>query len=574
MTEEQPIMERVEQHWPAPGFRKYQKETVAKIVKGMEDYDKDVILLTAPTGAGKSLLNHTAARVYYHGPHATRHEEKPDTQMMEMFQESDIPDPLNEGIFYTTPLNALVDQMDDDEFIKSNAISLKGRNNYECIHPEDTGTPVNEAICQRDSEFECDMKFECPYYGKKYQALQHPELVTSMSYLMAEGMIPGVVPGTFGKRDVLIVDECQKLEDFAMNFISFTISKRTVPDEVWSQISVPHEKYEDNMEFLKAWLRENVLTTVDSTIDYLESSGLLSTNQSKNLEQLQQFRMRVKNFLEDVEENDWVAQVEKEVNKNEPNTKKIVFEPIEVGRFLDNLLWNRADKIILSSATIPSGDWLSEIGLSDASVGKVTVPSTFPVENRPIITTETVGKMTYKEREKNAWPMAKKIKAIAEHHDGKGMVHCRSYSIMEMLKRSFINHQEGGWFRENCMMQDKFNREESLEKWRNSDTQVFFSVAMDEGVSLDGDDCRFQILAKTLYKSMANKRVKYRVSTRNEWDWYNSHAAIQIQQAYGRAVRGPEDWATFYILDESAKLLIQRNKGLFEDWFLEAVDDF
>ncbi len=566
-----------------PSFREHQKESIAKIVKALEDYGKDVIQLDAPTGSGKSLTLHTAARVYYDrldkGAESTGGMDISGI----MGDEGGPPDPLAEGIFFTTPLNALVDQVAEDKFINPEVKTLKGRNNYECINPEDMGTQVNEAICQRDQSFECDMKGECPYYGRKYAALQHPEVVTSMSYLMAEGMIPGTVQGTFANRDVLIVDECQKLEDFAMNFISFTVSKRTVPDDVMSQITLPDKDREDDIDYLVDWVENRLLTTVRGSIEYRESQGMMSKKQSKELENLQQFEMRVRNFLEDIEQNDWTAQVETEVRKNKPNVNKIIFKPVEIGRFLDELLWSRADKIILSSATIPQGDWMEEIGLGDHDAGKVTVPSTFPVENRPINIKQSVGKMTYGEREENAWPMAKKIKQIADFHDGKGMIHCRSYGIMNMLKRSFINHNgndtdvfDGNpskWFRENCMLQDRENREESLEAWQNSDKQLFFSVAMDEGVSLDGDKCRFQILAKTLYKSMNDKRVKFRVQERNEWDWYNRHAAIQIAQAYGRAVRGPEDWAVFYILDESAVGLIDRNEHLFPDWFLEAIGE-
>lgn len=582
MTETDSVMDRVEQSFPAESFREHQKDTIAKMVMGFEDHDCDVILLDAPTGAGKSLILDTTADSLELTDIDEGSGFSTDFDTPYGSGDSDIPDPLGQGTFFTTPLNSLVDQIDDDGLISPRVMTLKGRNNYSCIHPEDEGTRVDEAICQRDDSFECDMKGDCPYYGRKYDSLTHERVVTSMSYLMAEGMIPGTVKGTFADRDLLIVDECQKLEDFAMNFISFTVSRRTVPDEVWSNITVPHgrnqgwangdEHVENSMDFLKAWLKDEVLDATRQMAEYLDGSGLMSKAQSKEKEKLEQFEIRVENFLDDIEDNDWIAQIDKDVNKNAPNTKKIVFKPIEVGRFLDSLLWSRADKVILSSATIPRGGWLSEMGLGDESIGRVSVPSTFPVDNRPIITSEAVGKMTYAEREDNAWPMSKKIKEIAGHHDGKGMVHCRSYGIMEMLKRAFINHQEGEWFRDNCMLQDKERREESLEEWQESDKQVFFSVAMDEGVSLDGDSCRWQVLAKTLYKSMSDKRVKYRVQNRNEWDWYNRHAAIQIAQAYGRAVRGPDDWAYFYILDKSAVGLIERNEHLFPDWFLEAVD--
>lgn len=587
------LMDRVSEHFPAgidkdgnivsrhkvgfdntrPSYREHQQESIAKVVKAMEDLDKDVVQVDAPTGAGKSLIIHTAARAYYHGLERNRENSREMTMGGIMGDDGGPPEALNEGIFFTTPLNSLVDQIAADEFISPSTVTLKGRNNYQCHHPEDAGTAVNEAICQRDQSFECDVKGECDYYGRKYRGLQHPELVTSMSYLMAEGMIPAGVEGTFGNRDVLIVDECQKLEDFAMNFISFTVSRRTVPDDVYSQLNIPDEEREEDVEYLVDWVENRLLTTVRASIEYRDSQTLMSKDESKELEELQQFEMRVENFLEDVKDNDWIAQIDFQIKKNAPNQHKIVFKPVEIGRFLDELLWSRADKIILSSATIPQGDWMEEIGLGDKDSGKVTVPSTFPVENRPINVDNAVGKMTYNEREDNAAPMAAKIKEIAEYHDGKGMIHCRSYGIADMLRKAFGTNGDYKWFTENCMMQDKFNREESLEEWQNSDKQLFFSVAMDEGVSLDDDKCRFQILAKTLYKSMADNRVNYRVTERNEWDWYNRHAAIQIAQAYGRAVRGPDDWAVFYILDESAIGLMERNDHLFPGWFLEAIDE-
>lgn len=572
----------MEQAFPAPEFREHQKDSICKVVAGFEEYDKDVVLLDAPTGSGKSLILHTAAKALDGVKDSEGMEDDDILAFTVGDKREEIPQPLRAGTFFTTPLNALVDQLEEDEFISDHVVTLKGRNNYECIHPEDSGTPVNEAVCQREDNFECDVKHSCPYYGRKYDALQHPEVVTNMSYLMAEGMIPGTVEGTFGDRDLLIVDECQKLEDFAMNFISFTISKYTVPDEVWSNITIPHsmnqdwadddEEVEENMDFLVKWLRTEVLDAVQRMIEYLDDMPTMNKSQSEDLENLQQFQMRVQNFLDDIENNDWIADIDRQVKKNKPNETKIVFKPIELGRFLEDLLWSRADNIILSSATIPRQGWLTEIGLGDADVGKVTVPSTFPVENRPIVLDEAVGKMTKDERRQTAPKMAEKIKQIAEYHDGKGMIHCRAYSIADLLKKSFFQNGDGQWFKENCMMQDQSEREQSLEDWQNSDKQVFFSVAMDEGVDLEGDKCRWQVMAKALFKSLADKRVRYRLLERNERKWYNRHAAIQIMQAYGRAVRGPEDEAVFYVLDTSAANLIKDNQDLFTDWFLEAIE--
>lgn len=575
--DEQEIEEAVVEAFPAPEFREYQKKTIIEVVKAFTAEDKSLVLLNAPTGSGKSIVIYTAAKAL---------------QILR-----------NDYSFITTPLNALVDQMEDDDFLKD-MVTLKGRNNYNCIHPEDRGEDVDKAICQRDSEFECDRKEQCEYYGLKQTAIETPQAGTNMSYLMAEGMIPGDIPDTFGHREENFIDECQRIEDFAMNFVGFTVSKYTVPDEVWSSITIPPEKREDDLDFLVEWLQDHVLRAVKERLNYLGSIGLKTQDQTMEEEKLEQFEMRVDNFIDDVEENQWVAQIEVDINKNAPNDKKVVFQPIYIGRFLENLLWQKSDNIVLSSATIPSGGWLEEINLGDRNKKVIPVPSTFPVDNRPIVTDHAVGKMTSGKREDNAVPMVKKLKQLSEFHEGeRGFVHCRSYGIAQLLKRTATNQGMRDWFSSNVMLQDRDRREESLEEWLDSDKQIFLSVAMDEGIDLEGDKCRWQVLAKTLYKHMGNKRVKYRVMVRHEcddcglveeyweedgpyncpdcgssrygtdWDWYNRHAAIQLQQAYGRGVRSPTDECVFYILDSSAVGLVQRNAELFNGWFLEALHD-
>lgn len=577
---DQDVERRVEKAFRAPEFRKYQKEAIMEVVEGLEN-GSDVVVVNAPTGSGKSLILDAAARAYkkpYSGqsPGGSGVANLSGGGMLGGMVDGGLPDRNYKGdAFFTTPLNSLVEQLEEDEFIGDGIITIKGRNNYSCVHPEDRGESVDKAICQRDQGFECDLKYgECPYYSRKAKALKEPLVVTNMSYIMAEGMTPGSSKASLGDRDLLMVDECQSLEDFAMNFISFTISENTVPEMVWDNLDLPEERHMDHMDVLVDWLETQVLHAVGEAMEYYDSQPMKSEKQLDDYEKLKQFEMRVNSFLGDIEDNDWIAQVDNVLNKNKEDTKKVIFRPIEIGRFLENLLWGRGEKIILSSATVPGGDWLDEIGLGGLDVKRVNVPSTFPVENRPIITGHDVGKMTYQKRDENAWPMAKKIKELAQHHEGeKGFVHCRSYGIAQKLRRSFFNHGERQWFKENVMMQDKYNREQSLEDWKMSGKQIFFSVAMDEGVDLEGDQCRWQVLAKTLYKSMNDKRVEYRIKERDEWGWYNRHAAIQITQAYGRAVRSKEDEAVFYILDSSAIDLIRRDAELFPKWFLDAIDD-
>jgi len=94
----------VDEVWPAPDYRENQREAVVDILHDLYVNDNDVVTLSAPTGAGKSLI--------LHGVMATLHNE------------------FEKDAFFSTPLNALIDQVDSDEFIQDDVVTLKGKNNY------------------------------------------------------------------------------------------------------------------------------------------------------------------------------------------------------------------------------------------------------------------------------------------------------------------------------------------------------------------------------------------------------------------------------------------------------------
>lgn len=530
--------------FPAPEPRENQKPVVEHAVRGIIEQDKDVVMVDAPPGFGKSITLYTILKI------------------------------LPGDSYYATPLKSLQDQLAEDDFIGDNLTQIQGRSNYPCVLPDaDPDETVDVARCQRDSDFDCEIKGECPYYVQKSACVNSEISVMNFMYMMTVPMTPLPDDGQFSPRRHMTVDECQGVEDWGMNQISFTLSPFSVPTEVWASLDWPHEDKREDFNTMGAWVRDEVLPVSRNELDRLDAIRNKTEQQLNDEEKISNFVDRVERFLEDVEENHWVHTYEHVMRKNRSNYPKVEFKPIRVGRFLDSLVWNKADNLILSSATIPKGDFLKEIGLDDEDVLRMNIPSPFPVENRNIITDRAVGKMTASERESNMPDMAREIKAIAEEHEGqKGIVHCRGYNYIEMLKRECTNHNMGRWFRENCHIQDRDRREESLEEWINNDKQIFLSVNMAEGIDLKGEKCRWQVLLKTLYPHMGDERVRYRVNQLNDWEWYNGKAAIQIEQAYGRAVRSKDDWADFYILDKSAVGLIDRSSHLFHDWFLEGVE--
>lgn len=536
--------------WPAPEYRENQRETVIDVVEQFYVDEKSVVLLSSPTGSGKSLLLYAATAV--------------------------VNEVAGRKSFSSTPLNSLVMQIDNDELL-DDVVTLRGRNNYECVHPKDSGTPVDNAICQRDDDFECQYKQResltngCPYYSRKKVAQKSPFVVTNLSLLMSNSLIPDVVDAGFEPREMMTIDECQSVSDFALLFVGFTVSQDNIPID-WDELRFPSDSASQNE--VVEWLEERVMLQVTKRIETLESKkdGFTFTQREQDqLDDLRRFNQNVANFLDDVRDNNWAMTFDDYENK-------IEFEPIKVGRFMDKYLWSQSNKVLCASATIPP-NFTEEVGLDDRDVGRIEVPSTFPPERRPVITTEDVGKMTMKKRDQTIPKMADRIGQICDVWSGyKGIVHANSYKIAERLYDRLPRD-----VKDRTRLQDSDDREGSLQNWVDADVdetgqyrdeggQLFMSVAQEEGISLDDDQARFGIVAKCSYPFLGDERISYRVNELNDWTYYSSKAIMDLQQSIGRTTRSKDDWSANYILDTSAVQLINRNTDMFESWFLDAVD--
>ena len=529
----------VSEVWPAPDFREHQKEAIVETIQALYVDDHDVVTISAPTGAGKSLILYAVSRVLSHVSQGTT--------------------------FSTTPLNTLIDQIENDDLI-DDVITLKGKNNYRCVHRMDRGASVDDAICQRMSGFDCEHKEKdpanggCPYYGRKYVGQRNDIVVTNLSYLMANSMIPPAAGARFEERDLLAIDEVQNVEDFALQFIGFTVGESLIPINFDNLPQMPRKG--SDMEEMVDWLYQLLTAVIDNheRLTAKQKNDTLTTAENKDKKKLKRFQHRLSNFLQDFEEDRHWTKTH--------DDGRVSFEPVFIGRFIGRFLWSQSEKVILSSATIPKGDFIENIGLGDKSVYNVSVDSTFPKERRPVITTEMVGKMTRGERDDTIPAMAERIGEIADTHAGEnGFIHCNSYNIAQRIYDNMSFEVQN-----RTRIQDQDDREGSFEQWLKSDAQIFLSVAMDEGISLDDEKARWQVVAKASYPYLADERVSYRVNELGQWDWYANQAIINLQQAVGRGMRSKDDWCVTYLLDTSFETLIDRNEHLFEGWFLESID--
>lgn len=540
-----PDVQRAYDKFAAPEFRVNknglgQQETIHHIIRAFED-ENDVVYLQSPTGTGKSLMLMAIANAF-------------------------------DDAFYTTPQILLLDQIQNDALLKDKCKIIKGRSNYPCVHPEGHKFTCDKAMCATKNNFDCEYKesLECPYYKAKDEAMRAQTALMSFMYFQIENMYGG----RFDKRDILVIDEAHTIESWVLNLISVSVKSKELPDGFsFDQIKDCRRATE-----LTVFLHDLFHEYEKKAIELVELPYRTPESQAY-LDALNGIMGRISLFLKDIEYgNRWVF---------EYNTERLLLQPVTIGRFMEKYIYKRASKFLFASGTILDEEIYGQCvglrrgGLSGISVSDtidratyithmIDVPSPFPLDKNVIIDA-SVGKMTRDNVDSIFDETLHRIELLMQHDHvkDKGLVHCHSYALLRRCMEGIdaMHHDR-------TISHDNTNRKERLDWWMNTIApNVFFSVNMNEGLDLPGDSCRFQVLLKTAFPYLGDKRISARMNMTNGRRWYSLMALQQLIQANGRAIRGPEDYATFYIMDGSAIELIKRSRNILPKWFNDIFDN-
>ncbi len=543
----------IEDYFPFETFRSHQKRILYDIVNSLEN-DKDLIILEGPTGFGKSPVNIALGKYF-----------KPT--------------------FYTTPQIKLVNQIAKDFCPKELAIdggrgdviALLGRRNYICreTNMESDLCPINEGKINYEEVDEwgkkiiitrkCSTEDDCTYCKQKKQALKSDIAVLTFAMLITNTYLSGF--SHFSKRNLLIIDECHSLESqIAGMFAGFTLSPNVLPK------LTPEEYQEEMWKDLEKYLPmsrrfEDYLPFFNKFDDFLNKWIPYCENERQHDKFINLSRKVGYMLYEIAEGRIWVV----DIPDHKEGTKKKLprkFTPILIDLFLQRKVWSQANKIILSSATIPFRNniqaWLKRLGLKEKNYDFHSVPMDFPLKNRQIITSCMGGRMTYTEEKRNWKDNVNSIKEIIRKHDGeKGVIHTQSYERAKRLQNALKGFST-------FLHNKREINGDVIEEWIKTNKMILLSPAVKDGVDLKDNLCRFQILLKVPYPNIKDARVNYLLNEKKEWKWYNNEAIKDIVQMYGRAIRSPTDYAKFYIIDGSFRTLSKKG---FPNWFLDAINN-
>ena len=523
-----------------PGFTELRAHQVDAIEEAVEMFNNgiDIVFMDAPTGSGKTLIGHQIARE------------------------------LEAKALYVCSDKSLQDQFARDF---PHGKVLKGRSNYKVGSTAQQAKGATAVDCTVMEQFDpclfCgpEGKAVCPYEGAKKAALAAPLAVTNTSYLLTEAN----GPGSFSGRDLVIVDEADTLEQILMGYVEYR-----APANLVKKAGMVSPKKGCHKKTIVAWLDEfyDKLGRLDGRLfdDPQEVKAIRYARQDARAVR-DQLQADIDRGTDDEDKGTWLRDYDWRSKKG--GDPGLILKPVKVNTFGVRNLWRHGQRWLIMSATIISADEMAESLGAVQEYDTVTVPMTFPVENREVILAP-VADVTYKNMEKAIPDLAHAISVAADEHEGERMiVHTVSYKLARDLedqlrrgpyklshKRRIVTYTEGR------------ERERALADFKSSEGAVMLAPSMSRGIDLPDDLCRVQIIAKVPFPALGDKQIAARLHSDGGQLWYTVKTIRDIVQMTGRAIRHDEDYATTYIFDRSFGNVWSKWKRLFPEWWREAVN--
>lgn len=521
----------------ARAFRQEQWDAALEVCEAF-DSGCGLVFVDAPTGAGKTLLADLITRLM-----------------------------AQPGLYLCTTKSLQDQVLEDFEYARV----LKGKANYPTMfepYPEYSGEDCAGA---RDCHY-CAPIANCPYRVAKQEAIRSQLAVINMAYWLREANYvrqpafslppdPKLSAELRGRRrrdgGLIIIDECDTLEDQLLSFIEFSLSKARL-----RELKLEPPKKGVHKATIVKWMDEQMIPAlVEVAKEYAKSPRLEDQRKARGMEMMVGQAKRVMPEL--IDEN-WLRDYEREEHV------PLSLKPVRVDGYGPEMLWRHGGKFVLMSATIISPEEMANTLGYTGQYATVRVPMSFDPAQRPIIVAG-VANMTFK-TERDEFP--KLVKAICnilkEHPDDRVLIHTVSYGRTKTLMQELRRARTG---RPLMMYLNANEREHTLAAFRERAGAVLLAPSFERGIDLADDDCRVQIVAKMPYPNTSDPRVNARSHGPDGEGWMAVQTIRSLVQMTGRAVRSADDWCVTYILDQQFMSRVwKRNRNLIPEWWREAVD--
>jgi Rad3-related DNA helicase len=533
---------------PYDEFNQFQEEAILATAMS----DKPVVLLEAPTGAGKSgivvgvanALNARKAAIVCH-----------QIALQEQYLR-DFPDLRTVRGRGNFP--CLLEEVSADDA----PCSLAGTKSCTAYSNPPRWTTNDSGIEIPNPEYRGIQSITCPYHRQLEEGLAARISVHNYAYwLPAANLL-----SRFTNLDLLFFDEAHVLERTAlMDFIKVEITPRLTR---YAGLGFPDFK-QDHLRW-RTWAAE-VVKKLKEEAARNPYFGSLSPDEVRRIKAIRALYDRAKSLL--TLDEDWI------INQDKLRSS-YTFKPVWSTDFGPKYVLGHARKTVFLSATILSKElFLEPLGIDPKDADFYRLRSTFPKENRPIILSPGPKvKRGMSDEDKKA--LVAKVDAICDRHaSDKGLIHTTNYEIARLLVTESKHASR-------MMTHDSRNRSEILQEFKEStQPRILVSPSMTTGIDLPDDYCRFAIVAKLPFPDQGDEQIKRRMKLGPDGlvnpkgkSWADWTVACDLIQACGRHVRHKADHGKTYVVDGNITWFLSAIGGtstaketLLPIWFKEAI---
>ena len=554
--------------------RDRQVEHINKVVVAFLDEGFTNVILSAPTGTGKSIIGAVVADVVH---------------------QIKFPNNQPGASFMLTATNVLAQQYHDtfgdpDDQWEGTFLQIKGASNYKCEALDTPDEPATADSCsiiafQKAGMQDMVDKYcnRCEYKLSRSLREKSRHLITNYAYYFINRMY---ATHPMEKRSVCVFDEAHLLNDLFVEHNAIYFSEKRLEkfaEEISESLGLGSsdtfhglKKIKDDMvmgritdQSYPTYLQKllDIYKSVSDSFKQAADRNMRSPSKYLKLQKLSKKYYDLGCKIDDLFVFKYPAVFEykpKDIKKGQ-NEHEISVKPIFIGEMFEAL--HNAHHNLLMSATI-SESYAKRTMSLPGTTKHIRLEPQFPPENKQVIffKPQTLNYNTMKDPS-----VVRRLGAtaceIAKHHTEKGergIILAPSFIVTQAIGKALQDARI-----HNLKVFEHVRGEKLAEVLfdfkRHVGPAVLVTPSGFEGIDLPGDAARYQVLVKAPYASLGDKRVKHILDVFP--DIFGLMALMKIVQGAGRAVRSADDWAATYILDTAAQRLFTASSNEWKDEF-------